>query len=843
MNIFDDIQSFELDNGMRLWVKERPEQPAVEIQCHVATGWIHEGEYLGCGLSHFLEHMLFQGCRDYPGTRAADRIHELGGNANAYTSFESTVYHAEVPKANFSGAFDVIASMVRYPDFPAKRFEAESQVIRRESEMYLEHPDRRLTLQLLSTVYRHGPLGANGIGYPEQVAAVTRDMMIDYYRKRYAPGRIFWVVVGAVKVGDVFAAAEQRLGDWSRGRLDEPVLPAEPEQLESRDLTTQFKDPMARLALGAAIPAATHRDMPAIDILCGMLGLGDASRLVRVLRQETELASRVEVFNFSSTVGGLIGIMTSGTPEKRMKLEKTLFAELAKVRAGDLAEAGVKREKLQQITDHYRGLRANSGIAGVLSNGIRLTGSPHFVPNYMDRLARTTRTEVVAAAERYFAPERCSIIRQLPPEAAKKKAVRHAPEPPRPEELPVGEKGLRSIRIVDRALPLIDFALVMPGGAIREPAGAGGVSMLVAQLLPAGCGLCGESEFARKLDECGATLDISSGLNSLMIRVNAPRRRFDAVMKLVAAMLAEPDFGDRQFQRERRNLIDDFRSRLQQPLFAAEVEAGRMMFGNHPYANGAAGSPESLKRLTAVDCRTFYRRIADPASCIAGFGGDLPEKEVAGWVGELSGLLGGGAPPPLPDAPVFPAATGRRELELDRDQTAVGYSLPGVDAMGTDILAFNLLSSAENGLSSRLFKAVREDHALAYRTEMQMSSGFHRGKVTFAAITTADSADRALELLIREAHRVGSRGLTAKEFAEAKAACLFNFERRISHVESHLASVQMELFYGGSIATFQEQIEYLRQLSHAECNGILKKYLNRAAGQTVIAGRRGTQQD
>lgn len=842
MNLFDDIQSFELGNGMRLWVRERPEQPAVEIQCHVATGWIHEGEYLGYGLSHFLEHMLFQGCRDHPGTRAADRIHELGGNANAYTSFESTVYHAEVPKANFSGAFDVLASMVRYPDFPAKRFEAESQVIRRESEMYLEHPDRRLTLQLLSTVYRHGPLGANGIGYPEQVAAVTRDMMIDYYRKRYAPGRIFWVVVGAVKAEDVFAAAEQRLGDWSRGRLDEPVLPAEPEQLESRDITTQFKDPMARLALGAAIPAATHRDMPAIDILCGMLGLGDASRLVRVLRQETELASRVDVFNFSSTVGGLIGITTSGAPAKRIKLEKNLLAELAKVRAGDLAEAGVKREKLQQITDHYRGLRSNSGIAGMLSNGIRLTGSPYFGRSYMDRLARTTREEVIAAARHYLAPERCSIIRQLPPATARPKAVQHVPEAPRPEELPA-VRGLRGVRIVDRALPLIDFALVMPGGAIREPAGTAGVSTLVAQLLPAGCGLYGESEFARKLDECGATLDISSGLNSLMIRANAPRRRFDAVMRLIAAMLAEPAFGDRQFRREQRNLIDNFRSRLQQPLFAAEVEAGKMMFGNHPYANGAAGSPESLERLTAADCRTFYRRIADPAFCVAGFGGDLPEKEVAGWVGELSGLLGGGAPPPLPDAPVFPAASGRREIELDRDQTAVGYSLPGVDAMDTDILAFNLLSSAENGLSSRLFKAVREDHALAYRTEMQMSSGFHRGKVTFAAITAAESADRALELLIGEAYRIGSRGLTAKEFAEAKAACLFNFERRISHVESHLASVQMELFYGGTIASLREQIEYLRRLSHAECNGILKKYLNRAAGQTVIAGRRSAKQD
>ena len=81
----------ELDNGVRLCCFHR-RGASVELQIHIATGSMNEKEYLGCGLSHFLEHMAFQGCAGFPERSIADEVNLLGGDLNAYTSYDRTCY-------------------------------------------------------------------------------------------------------------------------------------------------------------------------------------------------------------------------------------------------------------------------------------------------------------------------------------------------------------------------------------------------------------------------------------------------------------------------------------------------------------------------------------------------------------------------------------------------------------------------------------------------------------------------------------------------------------------------------------------------------------------------------
>ena len=102
------METMQLDCGARVIVIPMPESPTVAMQLAVSTGSVHEEEYLGCGLSHFLEHMLFQGTRNYPGLSGSDRINALGGDNNAFTSYYQTVYHLTVPAANYTEALDIL---------------------------------------------------------------------------------------------------------------------------------------------------------------------------------------------------------------------------------------------------------------------------------------------------------------------------------------------------------------------------------------------------------------------------------------------------------------------------------------------------------------------------------------------------------------------------------------------------------------------------------------------------------------------------------------------------------------------------------------------------------------
>ncbi len=836
MRFFPEVFSGVFDNGLKLYVVERPGQPAAELQCHVRTGSIHEGEDLGCGLSHFLEHMLFQGCRNYPGTAVSDRIGELGGEINAYTGFEHTVYHAEVPAQFVTEALDVLAMMVRYPEFPEARFAGEREVILRECELGRDHPDRRLLERLWSSVFLRHNARCPIIGYPDRIAAVTRERMTAYYQRRYTPGRVFFLAVGAVKFQQVYDALAERLADWDRGILAEPVLPTEPEQTQTRETDAVFADPLARIGAAVRLPESTHRDIPALDVLCGLTGMGDASRLVRHLRQERELAVDVESFGYVQPFGGVLGVVAGAVPARLGRLEKALRAELENIRLRGFSHTEVEREKRQQYAAQLRQLRSNGGISATVSSGIYAAGAPRMAEDYLARLAALSSDEVNRVAAHYLSPERFSWVRQTP---ARKTAPRRKPAITGAGPIPAEGRtrsGMRTVYLEDRKLPLIDLTLVLPGGAVFET-GRNGITQLLSDLLSTGCRRWNEAQLADRLERCGAEWRISGGRNSLMVQFNAPRRYFRTLMDLLLAMLSEPLFPERALLRERNNALEELRSRLEQPRYAANRAAARLLFGEHPYGIGESGTPETLTALTGEQVRDFYQGLLHRPQMVCALGGDLSAKEAMGYAEELDAALPvASAPMRLPAAPCFPETAGYCEIPLTREQTVVCRALPGSDCLGEDHLVLQLLHDAMNGLSSHLFKLVREENALAYTTGMRMFSGWHPGMLSLFAVTAAESAPRALDLLRQETERLAADGLTGEEFREARDRVIFSMERLHAEVGGQLQDAALSVFYGEPVMRSRQEIERLRAMTPEETNPVLRKYLSGVA-QTVVAGR------
>ncbi len=836
MRFFPEVCSGVFDNGMKLYVVERPGQPAVELQCHVRTGSIHEEENLGCGLSHFLEHMLFQGCRNYPGTAVSDRIGALGGEINAYTGFDHTVYHAEVPAQFAVDALDVLSMMVRYPEFPEARFAAEREVILRECELGRDNPDRRLLERLWSGVFLRHNARCPIIGYPDRIAAVTRDMMTAYYRRRYAPGRIFFLVVGAVDFQQMYDELAIRLADWDRGILAEPVLPGEPEQIQERMVDAVFADPLARIGAAVRLPQVGHPDIPALDVLCGLTGMGDASRLVRRLRQERELAVDVESFGYVQSFGGVFGVVAGAAPARLGALEKELRRELTGIRQQGFSRAEVEREKRQQYAMQVRLLRSNGGIAATVSAGIYAAEAPRLAERYLSSLAALEVEEVNRVAAHYLSPERFAWVRQTPEQKAAPRRMKNASHADRlPEEgrLP---SGMRTVYLENRDLPLIDFSLVLPGGAIFE-SGRNGITRLLADLLSAGCRCWNEAQLADRLERCGAEWRISGGRNSLIMQFNAPRRYFRKLMDLLLAMLSEPLFPERALMRERNNALEELRSRQEQPSYAANRAAARLLFGEHPYGIGESGTPESLAALTGGQVGDFYRELLYRPQMVCALGGDLSEAEAMAYAEELDVVLPvASMPMRLPAAPCFPEVEEYREIPLAREQTVVCLALPGSDCLGEDHLMLQLLHDAMNGLSSHLFKVVREENALAYTTGMRMFSGWHPGMLNLFAVTAAESASRALELLRMEAGRVAAEGVTEEEFRKSRDSLIFSMERLHAEVGGQLQNAALSVFYGEPAMRSRQEIERLRTMTLEEVKPVWRRYLSGTA-QTVVAGR------
>src|SRR6516164_7450266 len=224
------VKMTTLENGLTVIVREDHSAPVVSAQAWCMAGSIHEGKWLGAGMSHVLEHMLFKGTTTRPGSRIDQEVQEAGGYMNAYTSFDRTVYHIDVPNTGAKAAVDILCDIMQHATLPTDELDKEKQVIVREMDMNLDDPGRRASRRLFETAYTRSPYRFTIIGYPDIFHEVKQIDILEYYREKYSPNNVFFVVAGDVKTEEVIAQVREAYSKTKAKALPPVVLPEEPAQ-------------------------------------------------------------------------------------------------------------------------------------------------------------------------------------------------------------------------------------------------------------------------------------------------------------------------------------------------------------------------------------------------------------------------------------------------------------------------------------------------------------------------------------------------------------------------------------------------------------------------------------
>ncbi len=836
-NYFSRVQNFVLDNGLRIFVNEKHDAPTVTVQCWVATGSAFEDEFLGCGLSHFLEHMLFQGCKGYLGQRAADTIHRCGGDMNAYTSYDHTVYYVELPAEHAAVGIKVLSRMFSSPTFPEKKFQGEKEVILRERDLGRDHPDRRLGENLWQTVFLKHPIRHPIIGYYKKILEVSRETMLEYYRRRYSPERAFLVISGDVDAERVVALTQQHLGEMNRGIIAEPALLLEPEQQCRREHTVIFDDPLVRLAIATKIPPATHPDVPALELMCGILGQSNSSRIVRKLRNQKELAVNIGAFCYTPVFDGLLGVAATTTPDKWQALEKALIAEVDLLRRNGISRQEIEREKNQLATDYFRTLQTNSGLAGIIGNAVLAYGSPLMADHAQQVIKCLNRDDILRVAREYLSGQKLNLVRQLPKQQmkAKLKMNKNGKIIPQKHSLP---SGTTLVTLPDDKLPLIDICLILPGGSLAENFENAGISHLLTDMLSTGAKGLSESKLHILLDDNAIDLSISGGTNSIVLKMNCPKEKITIGIDVLRRIIQSPVFSSKILAREKQNFIAALQSRAMNPRGVAEDKVLAMMYGEHPYGLPRAGTINSINNVNAKELQRFYQSVLTPDRACLGIAGQLSHNEAVALAAELDDAIPWDKNNTIPDPgpPVFPQQELHADIILPREQTMVMYAVPGCDNLKPDRLIFDILHAALNGLSSGIFKKIREDAALAYSAGAGFFSGFYQGLVMFHAATIRNNAAIALEMLRAERERLGTQGMEAREFAAARDNALFANSKIFEKSGHLLLNMVLAEYYGKSFMTPWETSHYLHSLTLEEANFVYREYFNHPHGATVTVG-------
>ncbi|HEU4612794.1 MAG TPA: pitrilysin family protein, partial [Kofleriaceae bacterium] len=287
-----DVETHRLDNGLTLHVAAGHPAPVLAVQAWVGVGSADEAPPKA-GVAHVVEHMLFKGSSAYGVGELTRAIEGRGGEINAWTSFDHTVYHAVLggrEHATVDAALDALGDALTTPRVDPEELDRERQVILEEIRQGSDDPARSVAQSLFSTAYVAHPYRRPVIGTAETVQQLGERDVVDLIRSYYVADNVTLVVAGDVDPERVRRSVERRFRAMPSGR---PLrrIPAEPAQTAPRAVAAYRDVSEAYVSLGFHVPAARHPDVAALDVAAILLAESESARLPRRLRDHEQVVT------------------------------------------------------------------------------------------------------------------------------------------------------------------------------------------------------------------------------------------------------------------------------------------------------------------------------------------------------------------------------------------------------------------------------------------------------------------------------------------------------------------------------------------------------------------------
>src|SRR6266704_5382438 len=716
-------QKWILPNGLTVVVQEDHSAPVASVQAWCATGSIDEDAHLGAGLSHILEHMLFKGTKTRSTNEIAQKIQDVGGYINAYTSFDRTVFWIDVPKDGVSTALDILADAMMNSTLPPEEYQKEQEVIRREFAMGMDDPDRVAGLLLFATAYQRHPYRFPVIGELEIYNQLTQEQVMQYYKTRYVPNNLTFVIVGDVDAEKVRQQLAELFKPYPETSLKPLFIPAEPPQLGRREVHKEFATELTHHSLAWHIPEVTNPDVPALDLLSTILGDGRSSRLYRRVREEAGLAFGISAFSYTPGDPGLFGIDATVDPKKHEAAEELALRIVDEVKhAGVTAEELAKAKKIT-LSHHLGALTTMRGQASDIGSNWLLTRDLNFSRHYLDAVQKVTLDDIKRVAANYLT-ENNLIVVSLNPKGSL------AGKTEAPKEVAAGEiqkfdlsNGLRLLVREDPRLPLVGMGAVFRGGVLAETPQTNGVTRLMAKVLLKGTKTRTAEQIANEIEAVGGSISSDAGNNSFGVSVDVMKPDVKLGVDLLSDVLLNATFPEKAIAREKEIQIAAIQQEEEQLAAVARNIMRQALFAQHPYALRTNGSIDSVQRLTQKDLIDFRDRYVAAKNGVIFVFGDVKAAEVKQLVEEALVKMKPGALALTDAKPSMPLGKPETvESRKDKAQGVLMVGFRGASLSSPDRYALELIDEASSDLGSRFFIRIREQMGLAYyvgASEMQ----------------------------------------------------------------------------------------------------------------------------
>jgi zinc protease len=761
----------ELSNGLTVLVQPDHTAPVVSVQFWCATGSIHESPWLGAGLSHLLEHLMFKGTPTRGNSQMAQQIQDLGGHLNAYTSFDRTVYHVDLPSDGALAALEILGDAIMNSTLPAEEYEKEREVIRREFAMGRDNPDSELGKLIFQTAFVSHPYRHPVIGYLDLFNQLAREDVLAYYHQRYSPQNLSLIVCGAVDPESIFTRAAELLEKHPRRRMPQLFLPHEPRQHQRRDLRREFATQLSRVAMCWPVGGFDHADTPALDLLATLAGGGRSSRLHQTCVEKLGLAEQLDAFAYAPADHGLFGIEARCSPDNEAPLLEEIERQVEALRQEPPRQDELDRAKRQSLLHQVHSQKTMSGKASSIGRGWLFQRDPHLNARYHAHLQAVTPEEILHVARHYLRPERLNLVSLVPqtPKVANGATSREAAARPVLELVSLGDKR-RALYMPQHNLPLLTLRATLPGGLLTEPPDKAGLGRLAAHLLLKGTRRRDAEQLAADIEQLGGSVHSDAGNNSATLSLELLSPDLKPGLDLFLEILAQAAPTEAELQIEKRKQLSLLQAEADYPMAAARDIIRASLYPGHPYGSKNLGTVESIESISLKDIAVYQtERMLTQELVLSITGPTAPDQ----WRETAAKALRALVPRdqhPRRTSPIEPLSKPVRvEKTMPKEQAVLHLAYRTVPVTHPDQVPLSILDEALSDLGSRLFIRIREELGLAYFVGTSQFLGLDAGHFFFYLGTDPAKRESIERELLDEVHNLAARGITEAEFVRARA--------------------------------------------------------------------------
>ncbi|MFS4458887.1 M16 family metallopeptidase [Bdellovibrio sp. HCB2-146] len=857
-------KKFQLKNGLKVLFIQSHKSPVVSVQMWVKTGSADEkaGEE---GISHFIEHLVFKGTRKYGVGEIAAKVEGSGGELNAYTSFDQTVFYVTISKQFSDVALDVISEMMGHPIFDSKEIDNEREVVIEEIKRGQDSPGRRASQLLFTNVFKKHAYGRPVIGYDRIIRKVSTKKIRDYYHSRYVPSNMFLVVAGDFEAKEMRKEVEAKFGDFTPYKLKKVVRTKEPVQKTVRVKIEQTKFEQTTAYINWRIPHVRHKDLAALEVLSAILGQGDSCRLMQSLRIREPVTNTVGSFSYSMQDDGLFAISMGLEKENLDRAFALLIPEIESI----LKEPPTAQEMQKAMTNfashEVYSLETVDNIARKAGSDEFYYGDHDHYRKYMKEVYALKPADIQKAAKKYLKPGCFSIslmtnldkkkaeksvkaftrdlnaalkaggkAKTLTPKfVAKKFNIKPSGADFTPEtERIVLPSGTTLLLREQKETPYVAMKAAFLGGMRVEGSDPAGTTELFSRTWLAGSKNYSEDEINLRIDEMAAGIGAFGGRNSVGMSMDYLAPFEDKMLDIFTDSLLHPQFPDAILNREKVILKNQIKARNDNPSQICVLNFMKEIFKGHPYSHDMIGTEGSVDSITREGLQNYFQRIASAKNLTLCVVGDIDKKK---WVKTFSDITKSFSSGKRLESS-FPAPKLDKDVkvfhELNKEQSHIILGYPGLTLKDPERYTLEIIQSILSGQGGRLFLELRDKNSLAYSVSPMHMEGIECGYFGGYIGCSPEKAEKSISMLKEEFTKLAEIKVSEDELARAQKYLIGRHDIELQRKSSVCNAIIFDDIYG---LDYKESLEVADKYFAVTPEDIQKLAQNIFGGPSVIS--------